>query len=115
MEEGLFLPKHMKMIFKKDRFTVAAAGRALSTTISVIDTAQQRSQVCFHGNGNGLKDLGKKVSSILLGLVGSIVGLTFWTTGEAVQLIYENLWLLVLQTGSYRSAAASKESAVTGY
>ena len=50
--------------------------------------------------GNGLKDIGKKVGSILPGLIGSIVSFLFKSAGQAIGFIAEHTWLLILH---YRS------------
>ena len=46
--------------------------------------------------GNGLKEIGKKVGSILPGLIGSIVGFVFKAAGQVISFLGEHAWLLIL-------------------
>ena len=46
--------------------------------------------------GNGLKDIGAKLCSLLPGLIGSIVNFLFKTAGQAIGLLAEHTWLLIL-------------------
>ena len=47
-------------------------------------------------DGNGLKDLGKKVAQILPGLIGTIVSFIFRTAGSVIGFLGKNAWLLIL-------------------
>ena len=46
--------------------------------------------------GNGLKDVGAKIGSLLPGLIGSIVSFLFKTAGQAIGFLAEHTWLLIL-------------------
>ena len=46
--------------------------------------------------GNGLKKIGKKVASILPGLIGTIVSFIFKTGGQVLSFLGEHAWLLIL-------------------
>ena len=46
--------------------------------------------------GNGLKEIGKKVASILPGLIGTIASFIFRTAAQAVGFLAEHAWLLIL-------------------
>ena len=46
--------------------------------------------------GNGLKEIGNKVGSLLPGLIGSIVSFIFKATGQVISFLGEHAWLLIL-------------------
>ena len=46
--------------------------------------------------GNGLKDIGAKIGSLLPGLIGSVVSFLFKTAGQAIGFLAEHTWLLIL-------------------
>ena len=53
------------------------------------------------GVGNGLQELGKKIGSILPGLLGSIVSFVFKTAGQVISFLGKNAWLLILAVAAY--------------
>ena len=48
------------------------------------------------GIGNGLQTMGKKIGSLLPGLINSIVSFIFKAAGQAISFLAENTWLLIL-------------------
>ena len=46
--------------------------------------------------GKALKEIGKKVASILSGLIGTIVSFIFKTAGQVVSFLGKSAWLLIL-------------------
>ena len=46
--------------------------------------------------GNGLKDIGQKLGSLLPGLIGSIVSYVFKAAGSVLSFLGEHAWLLIL-------------------
>ena len=51
--------------------------------------------------GNGLKDLGKKIGSILPGLLGAVVSFVFRTAGQVISFLGKNAWLLILFVAAF--------------
>ena len=51
--------------------------------------------------GNGLKDLGKKIGSILPGLVGAIANFVFRTAGQVISFRGKNAWLLIVFVAAF--------------
>ena len=46
--------------------------------------------------GNGLKEIGKKLPSLLPGILGEIVSFLFKTAASVISFLAENAWLLIL-------------------
>ena len=97
LEERLSLREKVKNIFKKYGFTTAAVFLAVGTTIGVIVNSLTKGlKSVAAGVGNGLKDLGKKITGILPGLIGAIVSFIFKTAGSVISFLGKNAWLPIL-------------------
>ena len=71
IKEQMTLRERIKMIFKKYGFTAIAVVSAVSVVIGVIiSNLSSGLAKMAKGVGNGLKDIGKKLGSILPGMVG---------------------------------------------
>ena len=81
-ESSLPLRERICEIFKKYGVTVTAITKALKATGKAM--------------GNGLKDIGAKIASLLPGIIGSIVSFLFKTAGQAIGFLAEHTWLLIL-------------------
>ena len=98
LEQKLSLRERLKRIFKKYGFTLTAFALAGGATIgAVVSVLTKRLASVANGVGNALKDLGKKIASILPGLIGSIVSFVFRT----VKFLGENAWLLILAVATF--------------
>ena len=70
---------------------------AVSVVISVIIfNLKKRLTTLGKGLGNGLKDIGKKVSEILPGMVGAIARFIIKTADEVVGFLGKHAWLLIV-------------------
>ena len=95
--EKLPLRERIKENFKKYGWTLKALFIAAGTVIG----AYSLYLITTIKNGvntvsNGLKETGKKVGSILHGLIGSIVSFTFRAAGQVISFLGQNAWLLIL-------------------
>ena len=82
---------------KEHGVTVAAIFLAAGVTVSaVVGILTQALKASGKAMGNGLKDIGSKLGSILPGLIGSIVSFIFKTAGQAKGFLAEHTWLLIL-------------------
>jgi len=70
-----------------------ATGVTIGVVISSITNALKATSKAF---GNGLTDRGAKLSSMLPGLIGSIVSFLFKTAEQVVSYLAEHIWLLIL-------------------
>ena len=93
----LSLLERVKEIFKKYGWTLQAVVLAAGLVIGAVALAAINAMksglkaVC-----NGLQVIGKKVGSILPGLIGSIVGVIFKAAGQVISFLGEHAWLLIL-------------------
>ena len=96
-ERALPLRERIKKIFQKYGVTVAAiflaAGVAIGAVIGAITNALNATGKAL---GKGLKDLGKKTTSLLPGLLRSIASFLFKAAGQAIGFLAEHTWLLIL-------------------
>ena len=91
------LREKIKEIFKKSGVTVTAIFLAAGVTIgAVIGTMTNAFKKLRTDLGNGLKTLGAKAASALLGLIGAIVSFIFKAAGSAIGFLAEHTWLLIL-------------------
>ena len=87
----------VKYIFKKYGLTIFGVLAAVGTVIGVIVSNLKAGLTnVAKGVGNGLKELGKKLGQILLGMVGAIVSFLFKAAGEAVGFLAKHAWLLIM-------------------
>jgi len=70
-----------------------AAGVTIGAVVSSITNALKATGKAL---GNGLNDLGAKISSMLPGLIGSIVNFLFKAARQAIGFLAEHTWLLIL-------------------
>lgn len=102
VEERMSLGDRVRTIFKKYGFTVVGVVAAVETTLGVILTNLKNGLTSVaKGVGNGLKELGKKVSQILPGMVGAIASFIFKAAGEAVGFVAKNALLLIVAVVVY--------------
>ena len=87
----------VKNIFKIYAVTVASVLLAAGVTFGVVVSAITNSlNTTAKVLGNGLKEIGIKVASILSGLLGTIFSFLFRTAGQAIGFLAEHAWLLIL-------------------
>ena len=97
IEERMSLRDRVKTIFKKYGFTVFAVVSAVGLVIGVIVNNLKKGLTSLgKGVGGALKNIGKKIGEILLGMIGAIASFIFKTAGEAVGFLAKNAWLLIL-------------------
>ena len=97
IEERMSLRDRVKLIFKKNGFTVFAVVSAVGLVIGVIVSNLQKGLTSLgKGVGGALKTIGKKIGEILPGMIGAIASFVFKTAGEAVGFLAKNAWLLIL-------------------
>ena len=89
--EKLPLRERIKEFFKKYGFTVIVVLLAVGTTIGfLVDKLTKGVSDVTNTVSNGLKDLGKKIGSILPGLLGAIVSFVFRTAGQIISFLGKN-------------------------
>ena len=97
IEERMSLRDRVKLIFKKNGFTVFAVVSAVGLVIGVIVSNLQKGLTSLgKGVGGALKNIGKKIGEILPGMIGAIASFVFKTAGEAVGFLAKHAWLLIL-------------------
>ena len=97
IEERMSLRDRVKLIFKKNGFTVFAVVSAVGLVIGVIVNNLKKGLTSLgKGVGGALKNIGKKIGEILPGMIGAIASFVFKTAGEAVGFLAKNAWLLIL-------------------
>ena len=97
IEERMSLRDRVKAIFKKYGFTVFAVVSAVGLVMGVIVNNLKKGLTSLgKGVGGALKNIGKKIGEILLGMIGAIASFIFKTAGEAVGFLAKNAWLLIL-------------------
>ena len=97
IEERMSLRDRVKLIFKKNGFTVFAVVSAVGLVIGVIVSNLQKGLTSLgKGVGGALKTIGKKIGEILPGMIGAIASFVFKTAGEAVGFLVKHAWLLIL-------------------
>ena len=96
-ESAMPLRERVREIFKEHGVTLTtiflAAGITIGAVVGILTQALKASGKAL---GNGLKDIGLKLGSILPGLIGSIVSFLFKTAGQAIGFLAEHTWLLIL-------------------
>ena len=96
-KEALPWRERIKNVFKKYGWTleavVLAAGIAIGGASLAIVNALKAGTKAVR---NGLKTVGKQMSSLLLGLIGSIISFIFKAAGQVISFLGENAWLLIL-------------------
>ena len=96
-ESAMPLRERVREIFKKHGLTITAIVlSAVATIASVVGALTKALKASGNSIGNGLKDIGSKLGSILPGLIGSIVNFLFKTAGQAIGFLAEHTWLLIL-------------------
>ena len=60
--------------------------------------------------GNGLADIGKKLASILPGMIGAIVSFLFKTAGSVLGFLAEHAWLLILAVVAFLIEGCTKKN-----
>ena len=96
-ERAMPLRERVREIFKKHGLTITAIVlSAVATIASVVGALTKALKASGNSIGNGLKDIGSKLGSILPGLIGSIVNFLFKTAGQAIGFLAEHTWLLIL-------------------
>ena len=89
--------ERVKEIFKKYGLTITAnllaAGTVIGAVIGAITNALKSMAKSLE---NGLKEVGQKTASFLPGLIGSIVSFIFKAAGQAIHILAEHTWLLIL-------------------
>ena len=84
-------------MFKENSVTVTAILLAAGVTIgAVVGALTNALKASAKAMGNGPRDIGSKVSSILPGLIDSIVSFLFKTVGQVISFLVEHTWLLIL-------------------
>ena len=72
---------------------VAAVGTVIGVIVSNLKAGLTN---VAKGVGSGLKEVGKKISQILPGMIGAIVSFLFRAAGEAVGSLAKHAWLLII-------------------
>ena len=98
-EEAKPLRKKINEIFKKG-FTVTTVLLAVGATIrSIVSSLLLGPKAVANAVEKGLQELGKKIASILPGLLGAIASFEFKPTGKVICFLGENAWILILGCG----------------
>ena len=96
-ESAMPLRERVREIFKEHGVTVTAIFLAAGVIVgAVVGVITQALKAFGKAVGNGLKDIGSKVNSILPGLIRSIAKFLFKTAGQTVGFLAEHTWLLIL-------------------
>ena len=96
-EQKLPLRERVKNIFKKYGWTLQAVALAVGIVLSALALAATNGlKAGTKAIGNGLKAIGQKLSSLLPGLIGSIVSYIFKAAGQVFSFLAEHAWLLIL-------------------
>ena len=96
-EEALPLRERVKNIFKKYGWTLQAVALVVGIVLSALDLAGLNGlKAGTKAVGRGLQAIGKKLGSLLPGLIGSIVSFIFKAAGQVFSFLAEHAWLLIL-------------------
>ena len=96
-ERAMPLRERVREMFKENSVTVTAILLAAGVTIgAVVGALTNALKASAKAMGNGPRDIGSKVSSILPGLIDSIVSFLFKTVGQVISFLVEHTWLLIL-------------------
>ena len=110
-ESAMPLRERVREIFKKHGLTITAIVlSAVATIASVVGALTKALKASGYAIGNGIKDIGSKLGSILPGLIGSIVNFIFKTAGQAIEYLAEHTWLLILAAVFFIFEKYSKKS-----
>ena len=96
-EEALPLRERVKNIFKKYGWTLQAIVLAAGLVLGPLALAGMNGlKAGTKAVGQGLKNIGQKLGSLLPGLIGSIVSYIFKAAGQVLSFLGEHAWLLIL-------------------
>ena len=96
-EQKLPLRERVKRIFKKYGWTLQAVALAVGIVLSALALAATNAlKAGTKAVGKGLLTIGKKLGSLLPGLIGSIVSFIFKAAGQVFSFLGEHAWLLIL-------------------
>ena len=91
------LLERVKEIFKKYGWTLQAVVLAVGIVLSALALAGLNGfKAGTKAVGQGLKAIGKKLGSLLPGLIGSVVSFIFKAAGQVFFFLAEHAWLLIL-------------------
>ena len=91
------LLERVKDIFKKYGWTLQAVALAVGIVLSALALAGMNGlKAGTKAVGKGLLAIGKKLGSLLPGLIGSIVSFIFKAAGQVFSFLAEHAWLLIL-------------------
>ena len=108
-EAAMPLRERIKEIFKENDVTLTAILLAIGVTIgAVVGALTNALKAIRKALGNGFKEVGSKVDSILPGLIGSIASFLFKTARQAIGYLAEHTWLLILAAVSLWPKSTSK-------
>ena len=100
--EKVPLWERIKEIFTKYGWTLKvlfiAAGTVIGAVSLYLITTMKNGA---NAVSNGLKEIGKKVGSILPGLLGAIVSFIFRAAGQVISFLGKNAWLLILAVAAF--------------
>ena len=95
--EALPLRERVKNIFKKYGWTLQAVVLAAGLVLSALALAGLNGlKAGTKAVGQGLKNIGQKLGSLLPGLIGSIVSYIFKAAVQDLSFLGEHAWLLIL-------------------
>ena len=102
LKEGLPLRERLREFFKKNGVTIGSLAAATGIVLGVV-LSQLKAGLAkvAKGVGNAVGALGKKIASILPGLLGAIVSFVFRAAGQAISFLGKNAWLLVLAVAAF--------------
>ena len=91
------LLERVKDIFKKHGWTLQAVSLAVGIVLSALALAGMNGlKAGTKAVGQRLQAIGKKLGSLLPGLIGSIVSFIFKAAGQVFSFLAEHAWLLIL-------------------
>ena len=91
------LLERVKDIFKKYGWTLQAVALAVGIVLSALALSGLNGlKAGTKAVGKGLQAIGKKLGSLLPGLIGSIVSFIFKAAGQVFSFLAEHAWLLIL-------------------
>ena len=110
-EEALPLRERVKNIFKKYGWTLQAVVLAVGLVLGALALARLKGlKAGTKAVGQGLKNIGQKLGSLLPGLIGSIVSFIFKAAGQALFFLAEHAWLLILAVVAFLVERVTKRT-----
>ena len=104
------LPERVKEIFKKYGWTLQAVVLAVGLVLGALALAGLNGlKAGTNAVGQGLQVIGKKLGSLLPGLIGSIVSFIFKAAGQVFSFLTEHAWLLILTVVAFFMARLLKK------